>query len=137
MSDDSVNKDELSMETRERLGDVRNHLLQLHKMMMDVEKDAYESEHGKIASPHAFLNLLLNDPWFGWLRPVSEMVVHIDEFLEQREPGTEATGQDLLREVRSLLNPVEDGEEFGVRYLRVMQNQPDIILKHAEVEKLL
>ena len=137
MSDNSLNSGELSADTRERLGEVRNHLLQLHKMMMDVEKDAYENEHGKIESPHAFLNLLLNDPWFGWLRPVSEMVVHIDEFLEQREPGTEAAGQDLLREVRSLLNPVEEGEEFGVRYLRVMQDQPDIILKHAEIEKLL
>lgn len=137
MNDDGMNNGDLSADSRERLSDVRNHLLQLHKLIMDVEKGLYEKQHGKIESPHVFLNLLMNDPWFGWLRPISEMVVRIDEFLEAREGVTEAAGQDLLREVRSLLNPVEEGEEFGVRYLQVMQDQPDIILKHAEIEKLL
>ena len=128
---------EITPETRDRLQAVRNGLLQLHKMMMDAEKNSYERANGPIASPHAFLQLLMYDPWFGWLRPVSELVVQIDELLDSRTPPGEAAGQATLREVRSLLNPVEEGEEFGVKYLKLMQTQPDVILKHGEIEKLL
>lgn len=137
MSEMNDKANPLSQATRQRLQSLRNLLLQLHKAIMDVERAAYEKMHGRVESPHAFLQLLMHDPWFGWFRPISELVVQIDELLDSKDWVGENEGEGLLREVRSLLNPAEEGEEFGVKYRAVLQEDPDIILKHAEVQQLL
>lgn len=115
---------------------VRRALMQLHKAILDVERNAYEREHGRVA-PGELLQLLMHDSWFGWFRPVSELVVQLDELLDSEEPCTEKEAQDLLREIRSLLRPAEAGEEFGTRYHEAMQQDPGIILAHSEISKLL
>jgi len=137
LTDLENNETPLTPETRQRLQDLRGRLLTLHKAILDTERLSYERAHGRIESPHALLQLVMRDPWFGWFRPVSEIVVQIDELLESKDPVTEAAGQSLLREVRSLINPAEEGEEFAVKYRAILQADPDIILMHAEVSKLL
>ena len=54
---------------RQKLAELRQILLNLHKALLDSERTAYEISHGAIASPAAFLQLLINDPSFQWLRP--------------------------------------------------------------------
>lgn len=127
----------LSEETRERLDTIRHKLLSLHKSILDAERASYERAHGRVENPHALLQLVMRDPWFGWFRPLSEMVVQIDEMLESKEPVPESAAEDLMRELRSLLNPVEEGEEFGVKYHKVLQEDPGIIMAHVEMSKLL
>jgi len=148
---------EITSETRALMAQIRRGMLRLHKAILTSEKAAYEKEKGPIASPHALLELLMHDPWFGWFRPLSETVVQIDEMLDSadaasaagQKPGTinpdrtsdkvpsEADAQELLREVRSLLQPAETGEEFATKYRRILQDDPDIILAHAELSKIL
>lgn len=127
----------LSPETRNRLNTIRNKLLHLHKAILDAERASYERSNGPIASPHVFLQLVMNDPWFGWFRPISEIVVRIDIMLESKEPVSQADGELMLIELRSLLAPREDGEEFGVKYHRIMQHDPAIIPLHSEIAELL
>ena len=38
------------------------------------------------------LQLVINDPWFAWLHPLSELVVRIDETIEPDSPATEGDG---------------------------------------------
>jgi len=135
MSD--VNSPAVTHETRQVLNDLRNQLLKLHKAIMDSEKAGYEKVNGRIESPHAFLQLLMKDPWFGWFRPISEMVVQIDELLDSKEPVSEHQAQEILREARSLMRPSEEGEEFGVKLRAILQDNPDIILMHAKVQQTL
>lgn len=140
----------LTAETREKLNQVRRQLLHLHKAILDAERASYERTHGRIESPHAVLQLVMHDPWFGWFRPLSEILVRIDELLEAgrgtssipglsapEEPATEAAAQALLRELRSLLVPAEQGEEFSTKYHAVLQAAPEIILAHAQMSQLL
>lgn len=135
MSD--ANAPAMTLETRQVLNDLRNQLLKLHKAIMDTEKAGYEKVNGRIESPHAFLQLLMKDPWFGWFRPISEMVVQIDELLDSKEPVPEHQAQEVLREARSLMRPSEEGEEFGVKLRAILQDNPDIILMHAQVQQTL
>ncbi len=65
------------------------------------------------------------------------MVVQIDEMLDSKELVLESDAEALLRELRSLLNPVADGEEFGAKYRVLLQEDPDIILKHGQIGNLL
>lgn len=127
----------LSDESFRRLRAVRRALLNLHKAILEVERVGYERIHGRVASSHALLQLVMRHPWFGWFRPVSELVVQIDEMIDSEEPITEADSEALLREIRSLLNPSIEGEEFGIKYHDILQQDPGVILAHADISRLL
>jgi len=134
---DPGNTQALSEASREHLRAVREQLLHLHKAVLDVERASYEKVNGRVTNPHELLQLVMRDPWFGWFRPLSDLVVQIDEMLDSEELVTEGDAEVLLREVRSLLNPAEEGEEFGEKYHQILQKDPGVILAHAEISKLL
>ena len=123
---------------RERLVEVRQTLLVLHKALLDSERTSYEIVHGPIASPAAFLQLLINDNWFAWLRPITTLVVQIDETLAAKKPA--ATSRDferLVNDTRALLSPSREANGFWQRYLGVMQRDPGVAVVHQEIEKKL
>lgn len=127
----------LSESTRARLGEMRTRLLTLHKVLLDDAKAAYELDRGRVPSNATLLQLVINDPWFAWLHPLSELVVRIDEVLHADAPATEADGSILLDEVGRLLSPAEGGEVFAQRYYEALQRQPAVIVAHAEVRRIL
>jgi hypothetical protein len=123
---------------REKLVEVRQTLLVLHKALLDSERTSYEIVHGPIASPAAFLQLLINDSWFAWLRPITALVVEIDEALAAKKPP--ATSRDferLVNDTRALLSPSRDADGFWQRYSGVMQRDPGVSVVHEEIEKKL
>jgi hypothetical protein len=123
---------------RERLVEVRQTLLVLHKALLDSERTSYEIVHGPIASPAAFLQLLINDNWFAWLRPITTLVVQIDETLAAKKPP--ATSRDferLVNDTRALLSPSREANGFWQRYSGVMQRDPGVAVVHGEIEKKL
>jgi len=119
------------------LADMSRALLRLHKALLDDERLAYERVHGRIASNGAFLQLVLGDPWFAWLRPLSQLMVTVDELDESREPAAPDDVAALLASVRTLLTPSEEGEGFSRQYYDALQRNPDVGSAHAEVRALL
>jgi ligand-binding sensor domain-containing protein len=71
---------------QQRLTELRNGLLALHKTLLDSERAVYERDIARITSSGELLNLVINDPWFAWLHALSEFVVLIDETLDAEEP---------------------------------------------------
>jgi hypothetical protein len=121
---------------RKRLEKVRVGLLALHKALVDSERIGYEQTMGPIQSPNHFLQLLMRDPWFVWLQPLSQLVISMDEALDAKEPPADATVEALLKEAWLLLAPSESGEGFSRHYFNALQRDPNVILAHAEVTKL-
>ena len=122
---------------RRRVSGLRNALLALHKALVDSERTSYEQTVGKIASPNHFLQLLTGDPWFAWLQPFSQLIVALDEALEEKEPLTEARAEALMKQTGRQLTPSETGEGFSRHYFDALQRDPDVVLAHAEVLKLI
>jgi catechol 2,3-dioxygenase len=122
---------------RARLRDLRTRLLSLHKVLLDDARAAYEMDRGRIASNANLLQLVINDPWFAWLHPLSELVVRIDETIEPDSPASETDGAALVDQVERLLAPAEDGETFARRYFEALQRQPSVVLAHADVRRVL
>ena len=112
-------------------------LLGLHKVLLDDERVAYERLHGRIASNGAFLQLVLNDAWFAWLRPLSQAIAKLDELSEVDDATSDDITSLLLESVQRLLVPMEDGEGFGRHYHDALQRNPDVVLAHARVKTLL
>lgn len=129
--------DQLSEATAQRLREIRTTLLRLHKTLLDFERQAYEREHGKISNSYEYLNLVMHNPWFAWLRHLSELIVQVDETLDPRNPGLETTGNALIEQTRMLLTPNESGPEFQRKYFASVQESPEVVLAHAEFARVL
>ena len=124
-------------ELKKQLHDLRQGLLVLHKALIESERKAYEETFGAIESQNRFLQLLISDPWFAWLHPVSELVVLIDETLEAEEPLTAEGVVRLRRQTRSLLVASEEGDGFPRSYFEALQRDADVVLAHADVARCL
>jgi catechol 2,3-dioxygenase len=127
----------LSDATRTRLRDMRARLLNLHKVLLEDAKAAYEMDRGRVGSSASLLQLVINDPWFAWLHALSELVVRIDETLQSDAPALEADGLALLEQVTRLISPDRAPDEFARRYSEALQRQPAVIVAHAEVRRIL
>jgi catechol 2,3-dioxygenase len=122
---------------RARLRELRAHLLNLHKVLLDDAKVAYELDRGRVGSNANLLQLVINDPFFAWLHPLSELVVRIDEAIDPGVPATAADGAALVEQIERLLSPAEHGEPFARRYFDALQRQPAVVLAHADVRRAL
>jgi hypothetical protein len=120
---------------RQRLQELRDALLHLHKALVDSERVTYEKTVGQIPSPNHFLKLLTTDPWFAWLQPLSQLIVAMDEALEAKEPATDAAAEALIKQAAPLLTTSEEGEGFSHHYFDALQRDPDVVMAHAEVAK--
>lgn len=127
----------MSAETRGRLREVRRALLRLHKTLLDAERASYERGRGSVGGSGQFLQLVINDPWFAWLRPISELVVRMDELLEPAQEATEEESLSALGQAAALVRPAGRGGEFARRYRETLQRSPDAVLAHGELSKLL
>ncbi len=122
---------------RARLRELRGKLLQLHKVLLDDARVAYEMDRGRIPSNAALLQLVISDPWFAWLHSLSELVVRIDETVEADSPATDADASTLIDQVERLLTASETGEGFQRRYYDALQRQPAVVLAHADVRRVI
>jgi hypothetical protein len=123
--------------TRQPLVELREKLLDLHKAIIESERERYEQTVGPIQSPNHFLQLLTQDPWFAWLHPLSQLVVSIDIALEEKEPLTDAIADAIREQTRSLLVAAENAEGFSGHYFVALQHDPNVVLTHAAVVKLI
>jgi hypothetical protein len=57
---------------------IRDKFLKFHKILMDWERSVYEREFGSLTAGK-FLEMLLSDEHFAWLRIISTLIVRIDE----------------------------------------------------------
>lgn len=126
----------MTVPVKNRLEEVRQALLTLHKTLVDSERVTYEKTVGAIGSPSQFLKLLTTDPWFAWLQPLSQLIVSMDEAMDAKEPLTAATVDVVLKQANLLLTPSEAGEGFGRHYFDALQRDPDVVIAHADVMKL-
>lgn len=121
----------VSPSERQHLQDLREALLVLHKTLVDSERTGYEAAFGYGVSPLQLFKLLTEDPWFAWLRPLSQLIVSMDEALDEKEPLTRDTTSMLVRRARELLVASEEGDGFPRSYFEALQRDPDVVFAHA------
>src|SRR5688572_32312653 len=122
---------------KEQLNTLRSKLIVLHKALIDSERVEYEKSFGTLETPQQFLKVLINDPWFAWLQPFSRMVVTIDEILESEEPIPVEELRAVMGRARILLEVREETDDSRRSYFEALQREPDVILAHAAVMKVV
>ena len=124
------------MDKAEKLKNARNILLKLHKSMLDLEREMHEGIHGKLNATH-FLNLLMEDEDFAWLRKFSMLIVEIDEMFDLKEAVTGDMVDVNLEKVRELVEMTEPDEYFRAKYQFALQRDPNAAGLHGQLVAVL
>jgi hypothetical protein len=119
---------------RDRLRDLSERLLKLHRVLLDRERVAYETRHGSVAAGDLF-RLVLDDPQFAWLRSLSALIARIDAAVDSDDVLATEDVDAAFREVYRLLKGGAGGE-FRDKYHDALQRSPDVVMAHADVSKL-
>ena len=121
---------------RQRLVEVRRGLLRLHKTLVDSERRAYEARAGATSNGQ-FLQLLLQDPFFVWLRPFSGLIAAMDEALAEAEGVSAEDAGAFLAQVRALIGPPDANTGGETRYEEVRGRDPDVLFAHVQLARLV
>jgi hypothetical protein len=127
----------MTLPERNRLDALRAALVRLHKSLLDSERIGYEQAFGTIPSAQDFLRLLLQDPWFAWLQPISLLIVKMDEALDAKDGGATMNFSEWITQTRNLLVASEIGKGFPKHYDDALQRDPNVVMEHAGVMILL
>lgn len=103
-------------------------LLELHGALLALVRAEYERVHGVIQGSGAMLQLVLGDEAFAWLRPLSKLLVDLDD-------------PDVVRDAAAARAAVERllgaGSAFGDRYRTMLDAHPDLAAEHAHVMRVV
>lgn len=120
---------------RQKLVALREALLRIHKSLLEMERRAYEKEHGKVTAGELF-RLVVDDPQFSWLHNISEFVVRIDEALASDEDVTATDSHIAISLARKIFTPSESGDGFQKKYFDAIQKDPSVVMEHAQLARL-
>ena len=117
-----------------RLEQARMELLRVHRALLETERVRYEKVHGRIANNSAFLQLVINDPWFDWLRPMAQLVLLIDERTsDKKSPLGSAEALALFDRARSLLRADAEGDAFQRLFAESVQSSATLAVLARQV----
>ena len=83
------------------------------------------------------LKVIVGDPHFAWLHPMSALIVRIDETLDTPDPDTTVTFDAIVAQARRLVTPDETAGAYAERYLAALQEVPDVVIAHRDVVTIL
>jgi hypothetical protein len=118
------------------MNELRRRLLELHKVLVDVERNGYERARGRMTDGE-FLKALIEDPAFAWLGPLTALIVRLDELEAEEAPPDPGAQNNYRAEVKRLLKPDDLGLAFQRRYHELLQSSPDALVAHGAVVRLL
>lgn len=119
---------------RAALRDLWKQLLPLHRALIDAARDEYIASGADVAGPTHLLQLLNEDPFFLWLKPMTALIVDIDEM------SRTDFDRPRLDAVLARLKELFDGDAagpFASRYLPLLQREVDVTIAHAAIRQLL
>ena len=123
--------------TAARLRALRTSVLALHKAALDAERGRYEQLHGPMGGPQQVLRLVMDDPFFAWLRPLSDFVIQADIRLSDKKPLLPADVDSFAAQLRTMVQSESQTDRFAVEYRRTLQDVPEVVVLHGKLIALL
>jgi hypothetical protein len=121
-------------EQRAALREISKLLIPLHRGLIDASRDDYAFAYAPVEGPQHLLRLLNEDPFFAWLKPMTTLIVDIDEMVRADfdRAAVDAIAARLDRFFGSAVDP-----EFAERYVPILQRDVDVAVSHAAVRQAL
>ncbi len=113
---------------RAALREVSRLLIPLHRALIDAAKDDYSFAFGAVVQPTHLLRLLNEDPFFAWLKPITTLIVDIDEMSRRDFEAPDAAA--IAGRVEALFGTSPD-PQFAAQYVPILQRSVDVAVAHA------
>jgi hypothetical protein len=120
-------------ELREALRAVSKTLLPLHRALINAAREDYAFAYEPV-SPTQLLGLLGDDPFFAWLKPVTAIIVDIDEMA--RRDFERHDVDEVLGRIERLFGATPE-ETFAAQYVPILQRDVDVAIGHAAVRQAI
>ncbi len=124
--------DEPRAARRAALRETSRLLMPLHRALIEAAKEDYAFAYGTKAQPAQLLQLLNDDPFFAWLKPITSLIVDIDEMSRRDFEIAEVTA--IANRLDALFGPSAD-PEFAKQYVPLLQRSVDVAAGHAALRK--
>ncbi len=108
-------------------------LLAVHRELLERARTDYEKTHGR-QTPSQLWNLLIGDPYFAWLRPLSGAVAQLDELLATETDRTPYRA--LAGALRRMLLSGDPADPFAAPYSSSLQI-PEVVAAHGAARRAL
>jgi hypothetical protein len=99
---------------------IRATLLALHRELVEEERREHEKTLGRLSGGE-FLQALISDPVFAWLRPLTTLIVRLEEL-------DDTPDAELLAAARAIFST---DSEFRRRSTALVQRSPDVAFAYA------
>ncbi len=120
-------------ELRAALRETWKQLLPLHRALIDDAGADYTANVGPVSGPGHLLNLLQEDPFFLWLKPMTSLIVDLDTF--SRTDFERADVDGIVARLERLFGASAD-PEFSAHYVPVLQRDFDVAIAHAAIRQI-
>ena len=120
--------------TRAALRDAWKHLLPLHRALIDSAKADFSARFGAPDGPHHLMRLLQEDPFFGWLKPLTSLIVDLDTMSRTDFERDEVVA--MVARIESMFGAEPDAG-FAARYVPVLQREVDVAIAHAAIRQTI
>jgi len=119
---------------RATLREISRLLLPLHRALIEAARSDFAFAYEAVDRPSQLLSLLNEHPFFAWLKPMTALIVHIDEM--SRTDFEPAEFEDVVKRVNSLVsNGASPG--FAEHYLPMLQRDVEVAIAHAALRQAL
>ncbi len=118
---------------RAALRDTWKQLLPLHRALIDAASEEYKVD-GTVNGPTHLLQLLQEDPFFTWLKPLTSLIVDIDTMSRTDFERTDVDA--VVARIERLFGASADAD-FAARYIPVLQRDVDVAIGHAAIRQIL
>ena len=107
-------------------------LIPLHRSLIEAAKSDYVFAYEPVEHPTQLFRLVSDHPFFAWLKPITALIVEIDDMVRRDFEVTEAIA--IADRVDALFGP-NPNAEFAERYVPILQRDVDVAIGHAAVRK--
>lgn len=120
-------------ELRSALRAVWKQLLPLHRALIDAAGAEYGATVAAVSGPTHLLQLLQDDPFFAWLKPLTSLIVDIDSM--SRTDFERADVDGIVKRMEQLFGTTADAD-FTARYIPLLQRDVDVAIAHAAIRQI-
>ncbi len=116
---------------RSSLREISKLLLPLHRALIEAAKEDYAFAVEPV-KPAQLLQLLTDDSFFAWLKPVTSLIVDIDEMARTDFEAADVAG--IAGRIERLFGANAE-KAFSAQYIPMLQRNVDIAIGHAALRK--
>jgi hypothetical protein len=118
---------------RSTLREISGILIPLHRAVIDAARSDYSMMFEEVGKPTVLLQLVKEHPFFAWIRPLTALIVDIDQMVRVDFAPNDIAG--ISARMRRLF--IEADEEFSSRYVPILQRDVNVAVAHGKLRRVM